>query len=358
MHLGFSLTPFGHHPSAWRETPQVEQLGFDALLSQVAQADAAGLDFVLLSDRLGARPIDTLSPVATPIEPTLLVAALATKASRIGFLAAAATGQHEPYNLARRFASLDQISNGRCGWIVLPTAGQFARDREYVELVNGLWDSWEDDAFVYDKAQGRFFAPEKMHVLHHRGEHFSVRGPLNVNRSAQGRPVIAQILAAETRVLAAHAAEVVFLQENSHASTAEALGEFLRTLEAVNRPRSDLRLLANVLPFVADTHAEAQALHDRMLDESGVRAESLPGISLIGSPAEISEALETSFRTSGLDGFTILPPTLAAANVFFTAVIPEMRQKGLINETAGATLRDHLALSRPSHPATRQEHAS
>src|SRR5689334_8775283 len=115
IHLGLSLTPFGHDPTAWKGARH-EALGFDALLKQVELAEEAGFDFVWLADSMGERPVDTLSPLATPFEPTTLASALATKTTSIGLIATAGTHQHEPYNLARRFASLDWISHGRAGW--------------------------------------------------------------------------------------------------------------------------------------------------------------------------------------------------------------------------------------------------
>lgn len=351
MHLGFSLTPFGHHPAAWHDAPGSERLGFDALLLQVLAAEKADFDFVLLSDRLGVRPLDDLSPVATPFEPTTLVAALATRTRHIGFLAAASTRQHEPYNLARRFASLDQISKGRTGWVALPTPGEFARDREYLGLIGELWDSWEDDAFIYDKSEGRFFKPGKMHVLNHKGEHFAVRGPLNVNRSPQGKPVIAQVLTADNGLLAAYTGEAVLLQADSPGSTAEILNDFARSLEIAGRGRKDVRLLANVVPYAAATHREAQALHDRLRASEDVATQRLSGADLIGTPIEIADTLEAWFKRDHLDGFTILPPTLAAASAFFNDVVPELRRRELIKPRSGKTLRDHLKLSRPAHPA-------
>jgi alkanesulfonate monooxygenase SsuD/methylene tetrahydromethanopterin reductase-like flavin-dependent oxidoreductase (luciferase family) len=358
MRLGYSLTPFGHQASAWRDGATVENLGFDALLSQVASAENAGFDFVLLSDRLGARPLDDLSPVATPFEPTTLVAALATRTARIGFLAAASTRQHEPYNLARRFASLDSISKGRSGWLALAAPGEFPRDREYLSLVSALWDSWEDDAFVYDKTEGRFFQPDKMHVLGHRGEYFAVRGPLNVNRSPQGKPVVAQMLGNENGVLAAYAADLVLLQSGSPAGAAEAVGDFNRTLEAVGRSRKQVRLLANVIPFVAATREKAQALHDRLQASATADVGSSLGAILIGTPDEMADALHTWFKASGLDGFTILPPSLAAAETFVNDVAPRLRRPDPVEAKPAGTLRDRLGLNRPPHPATRLEHAS
>ncbi|EJB06443.1 flavin-dependent oxidoreductase, F420-dependent methylene-tetrahydromethanopterin reductase [Rhizobium leguminosarum bv. trifolii WSM597] len=358
MYLGFSLTPFGHHPAAWRGAAEIANLGFEALLSQVARAEQAGLDFVLLSDRLGARPVDDLSPVATPFEPTTLVAALATRARRIGFLAAAATHQHEPYNLARRFASLESISNGRTGWVAVTTGNGEDRDREYVDLVGALWDSWEDDAFIYDKEKGRFFQPDKMHVLNHKGEHFSVRGPLNVSRSPQGKPVLAQVLTDENRALAAHAAELVFLQSSSPTGAEEAAFDFIRSLEAADR-RRDARILANLVPFIAATQTEAQALHDALQAVEDISKQPLSGAILIGTPIAIVDSLQQWLEAGQIDGFAILPPTLEIADLFLAEVAPELQRRGLIGRTkAGSTLRDYLNLPRPAHPAATWERAS
>ncbi|MBW6424216.1 LLM class flavin-dependent oxidoreductase [Rhizobium sp. XQZ8] len=359
MHLGFSLTPFGHHPSAWREGGTPEKLGFDALLSQVEQAEEAGFDFVLLADRLGQRPTDDLSPVATPFEPTTLVAALATRARRIGFLAAAATAQHEPYNLARRFASLDQISRGRTGWVALPTAGDPGRDAEYLGLVRALWDSWEDDAFIYDKAAGRFFEPGKMRVLGHKGEHFAVRGPLNVNRSPQGRPVVAQFLNGEARVLAAHHAELILLQEATPENANEAADDFAHLLEANGRRREDVRILANVVPVIGESSEAAQAAsHALRFSEADRAMQPLSAARLVGTPVEIADALAQWLGAGQVDGFTILPPTVAIGNLFFSDVVPELRRRGLIETKSGFTLRDRLGLSRPFYPAAELERVS
>ncbi|MBY2915118.1 LLM class flavin-dependent oxidoreductase [Rhizobium leguminosarum] len=352
MHLGFSLTPFGHHPAAWRNAGTPGHLGFDSLLSQIAKAEEAGFDFVLLPDRLGARPVDDLSPIATPFEPTTLVAALATKARRIGFLAAAATSQHEPYNLARRFASLDQISGGRTGWVALPASGDFERDQEYLRLVGALWDSWEDDAFIYDKQQGRFFEPSKMHVLNHRGKHFTVRGPLNVNRSPQGKPVIAQFLSGGSKTLAAHSAEIVLLQDRTLESANDTAADFVRVLEATGRQRRDVRILANIVPIIAETSEAAHAASDALRFGEAERAsQPLSASRLVGTPAEIADTLQRWFETGNLDGFTILPPTLGTADLFLAEVAPELQRRSLTGKIkAGSTLREYLGLPRPAHP--------
>jgi alkanesulfonate monooxygenase SsuD/methylene tetrahydromethanopterin reductase-like flavin-dependent oxidoreductase (luciferase family) len=353
------LTPFGHHPSAWRQSRALEKLGFDALLSQVLGAEESGVDFVLLSDRLGIRPLDDLSPVATPFEPTTLVAALATKARRIGFLVAATTRQHEPYNLARRLASLDIISDGRTGWLAIGGANDSERDEEYLGLVSALWDSWEDDAFVYDKMRGRFFWPEKMHVLNHKGKNFSVRGPLNVNRSPQGKPVLAEILGEENGVLNALTVEVALLHADTLKGAIDIAHKFVRTAEAVGRKRGDIRILTNVMPVVAENSKDAFRINEALQPSDEDRLhQPLLAARLIGTPLEVADAMEQWLKDNPLDGFTILPPTLEIAECFLSTVVPELRRRGLIKSKSSATFREQLNLARPVHPAADLERAS
>jgi alkanesulfonate monooxygenase SsuD/methylene tetrahydromethanopterin reductase-like flavin-dependent oxidoreductase (luciferase family) len=306
MHFGLSLTPFGHDKAAWSQAGR-EALGFDGLLAQVLLAEQAGFDFVWLADRGAQRPIDRLSPLATPFEPTTLVSALSTKARSIGFLAAAATYQHEPYNLARRFASLDTISKGRSGWTIVAGADE-ARDCEYVDVVLSLWDSWEDDAFIYDKANSRFFVPQKMHVQNHKGAHFSVRGPLNVNRSAQGRPV----LAAQAWSPVADLAEIVFADAGADMAVFQGKSPIFRT----------------VTDFA-------------------------------GTPIETADRLQAESERGKLQGFVLMPPTSAAFAGFVERVVPELRRRRLLGQSpAGATLRERLGLPYPVHPAAVTERAS
>lgn len=350
MHIGISITPFGHHPAAWREKSE-DAIHFNALAAQVKKAEEGGLDFAFFADRLGQRPLNDLSPQAVPFEPTTLVAALATVVRRIGLIATAATTQHEPYNLARRFASLDTISKGRAGWNVVVSPEATARDQEYLEVVNGLWDSWEDDAFLYDKASGRFFLPKKMHLLDHKGEYFTVRGPLNVNRSPQGKSVVSHVLTADTAEIAAHSAELVFIDPASVDEARTLVSDFTQRLERHGRKRSEVRILANVIPFIGATKSDAQQLHDRLgaLSPDGERP---GGLEVIGTPLDIADALQA---WSGIvDGFTVLPPVAPeGVNAFVDHVIPELRKRGLFrNSYADTTLREHLGLQRPRHPAS------
>jgi N-acetyl-S-(2-succino)cysteine monooxygenase len=354
MHIGVSLSPFGHHPAAWREAtgprhaPDIEYFA-----AQARKAQDGGFDFVFFADAGARRPQTQLSPQAVPFEPTILVAALATLARRIGFVATAATGQHEIYNLARRIASLDLISQGRVGWNFLASGQSDAWNAEYVEVVGALWDSWDEDAFVYDKTAGRFFVPQKMHVLEHRGRHFTVRGPLNVNRSPQGKPVIAHVLTPQTMAIAAHSAEVMFLASASPEHSDALLAELPALLRIHGRQRSDIRVLANIVPWIGATTTQARDTFDRLnalsLPEP---AETQPGRDVIGTAAEVADTLQEFFETGQIDGFTILPPVASGGlDAFVDFVVPELRRRGLLRARyEGTTLRDHLALEQARQP--------
>lgn len=349
MLLGYALSPFGHHPDAWRQARDGRLLGFDALLDQVSAAETAGFDFVLLADRVGLRPVDDLSSVAVPFEPTLLASALATRVKRIGILAAAVTAQHEPYNLARRFASLDLITKGRAGWMVVADGADAAREREYVDVVKTLWDSFEDDAFVYDKVAGRFFDPSKMHIAHHSRTHFSVRGPLNVNRSPQGRPVMAHLLDGGNDTLAFETGELLLLQARAAEDLVRTAGRTIKAIESAGRRREDIRILASIGPVIASA---AQDMNERLeLSGEDRTAQPLLATRLLGTPRMIVDQLQELKAVADLDGFTILPPTLEMGQRFVADVVPEFRQRGLINDGSDATLRDRLRLARPVRPA-------
>ena len=354
MHIGVSLSPFGHHPAAWREaTGARRRLDVGKFAAQSRKAQDAGFDFVLFADAQTRRPQTQLSPQAVPFEPTTLVAALATLARRIGFVATAATSQHELYNLARRFASLDLISQGRVGWNLVASGPSDAWNAEYIEVVGALWDSWDEDAFVYDKIAGRVFVPQKMHVLNHRGAHFTVRGPLNVNRSPQGKPVIAHVLTPQTMAIATRSADVMFLASASREDSDALLVEVRRLLQIQGRPRSNVRVLANIIPWIGATTTHARDTFDRLNALSTSEpADMWQGREVIGTAAEVADALQESFETGRIDGFTILPPVAPSGlDAFVDFVVPELRRRGLLRDRyEGTTLRDHLALDQPRQP--------
>ncbi len=355
MHLGISLSAFGHHPAAWRQpgtTPRA--LDFGHLAAQAQKAQEGALDFVLLGDAQARRPRIDLPPQTLPFEPTTLVAALATHVKKIGFVVTAASAQHELYNLARRFASLDLISQGRIGWNLVASGPTASWDEEYVAVVTALWGSWDADAFVYDKAAGRFFEPQKMHVLDHRGEHFTVRGPLNVNPSPQGKPLIAQALTPERPAPLAHSTELMLVADESREAGRVRVSEALRLLASRGRHPSAVRSLANVIPWIGATRAEARNRFEQINELSPQGSpESMQGSEVIGTATDIADALHESFERGEFDGFTILPP-LAPGDVhaFVDRVVPELQRRGVFRvRYEGATLRAHLGLKYSRRPA-------
>jgi len=355
MHLGLSLSPFGHHPAAWRQPGAMRQaLDFGQLAAQVQKAEEGALDFVLLGDAPARRPCVDLPPQTTPFEPTTLVAALATRVKKIGFVVTAGSAQHELYNLARRFASLDLISQGRIGWNLVASGPTISWNKEYVAVVTALWGSWDADAFVYDKSAGRFFEPNKMRVLEHRGEHFTVRGPLNVNPSSQGKPLIAQALTAETFDFVAHSTELLLVTNASQEAGRGMVIEARQLLASQGRDPAEVRSLANVVPWIGATRAEAWNRFHQINELSSQESlESRQGYDVIGTATDIADALQESFERGEFDGFTILPPIAPVdLHAFVDCVVPELRRRGLFRaHYEGAALRHHLSLKPSRRPA-------
>ncbi|TGT73452.1 MULTISPECIES: LLM class flavin-dependent oxidoreductase [unclassified Mesorhizobium] len=298
-------------------------LDFGQISAFVQKAEAAGVDMVIISDSAD-------EPSTSPFEATTLLAALATVTNRIGLVASASTLAHQPYNLARRFASLDVISHGRVGWNATLRqnpceAANFSRPEgfsdddfrrraeEYIGIVRGLWRGWDADALLFDKAGGRFHDPGKMHFLDHKGEFFSVRGPLNVARSPQDTPVLLMSGLNETdRDFASRVADVILIEEQS--------------VEAANAATADLRRRA----LAADRKPEGVKV---LLT---VAIESEPPI----------DGLRSLLGSSGCDGFNlVLPADVAALQNFTDRVLPELQHHSLAGRGQhGATLRDHLGL--------------
>ncbi|MCV3206206.1 LLM class flavin-dependent oxidoreductase [Mesorhizobium sp. YC-39] len=314
MHLAVSL-------NIAAAAGQATQLTFSDIASFVRQLEAVGLDMVVLADGVpgngGSR---------SPFEATTLLAALATVTSRIGLVAATSTVAHQPYNLARRFASLDIISHGRVGWNATMAqdpreAAHFSRPEgfspeefrrraeEFIGIVQGLWKGWDADALLFDKAGGRFHDPEKMHLLDHKGEFFSVRGPLNVARSPQDTPVLVMSgLAEADHDFAARAADVILLDEGPSAG------------------------------------AKADDLRRRAL-VAGRRADTLKVLITVAA-----QRLEASLGPEGCDGFNVvLPADLSALDDFADRVLPELRHRDL-PRPEGTTLRAHLGLGGSDRP--------
>jgi alkanesulfonate monooxygenase len=303
LHLGAVMRPVAIHTAWWRhpEADPGANFSLQHLARFIRTLEQARFDAFFMADHLAVlnMPAQALrrSATVTSFEPMTLLSALAMVTERIGLVATASTTFDAPYHVARRFASLDHISNGRAGWNVVTTANpdaalnfglsehvghdeRYRRAREFYSVVTGLWDSWADDAWRHDQASGIFFDPEKMHVLDHKGEHLAVRGPLNIARPIQGWPVIVQAGASDAgRQFAAETAEVVF----GSSRTIEEAREFYKDVKdratAAGRSSDHCKILPGAMVTVGRSNAEAQA--KKALLDSLVHPESgMPNLSI------------------------------------------------------------------------------
>ncbi|AWN51628.1 LLM class flavin-dependent oxidoreductase [Methylobacterium sp. 17Sr1-1] len=282
LHLGAFMRPVGIHTAWWRYPGGLPDANFNFrhLARFARELEAAKFDAFFMADHLAVlnMPVEALkrSATVTSFDPATLLPALAVVTERIGLVATASTTYDQPFHVARRFASLDHLSNGRAGWNVVTTsnpdaaknfglehhpehADRYDRAHEFVTVVKGLWDSFADDAFLRDVASGIFFDPDKMHVLDHQGPHLSVRGPLNVARPVQGWPVIVQAGASEAgRQLAAETAEVIFGAAASLEDGRRFAEDVRGRMVAAGRDPDHLKILPACFVVVGDSVEEAR----------------------------------------------------------------------------------------------------
>ena len=260
MRLGAFVHETGQHVAAWRHPEAYAEAGtsFAQAVAVAQTAERGKFDLLFLADSAAVSlsgNADSRGRMGKVVkfEPMTVLSALAAVTTHLGLVATSTTTFNEPYTLARQFASLDQISGGRAGWNLVTSnnegdalnygreqhlshADRYDRAIEFAEVVNGLWDSWDDDAFIRDKESGVFFDPSKMHVLNHKGKHFQVRGPLNVARSPQGRPVLVQAGASDTgRDVAARLAELVFTAQTTFEQAKEFYADVMARLPKFGR---------------------------------------------------------------------------------------------------------------------------
>ncbi|AKF53651.1 MULTISPECIES: LLM class flavin-dependent oxidoreductase [Pseudomonas syringae group] len=432
MKLGAFLMATGHHVAAWRhpDVPADAGLDFKHYRHVARVAEAAKFDALFVADSVAAATGDIASRMARSdhFEPLTLLSALSAVTEHIGLIATATTTYNEPYHVARKFASLDHLSGGRAGWNLVTSdaaaeaqnfgraehvghAERYSRAREFHQVVTGLWDSWADDAFTRDKASGEYYDPGRLHVLNHQGEHFSVKGPLNVARSPQGQPVVVQAGSSEVgRDLAAQTAEVVFTAQTSLASAQAFYADLKGRLSAYGRAVDSLKIMPGVFIVVAETEALAKAkfesfqelvepqvgvaLLGRMLGNFDLSGYPLDGplpelpltdsgqrsrqkllteladqenltlaqlgrriaggrghYSLIGTPEQIADELQRWFEQGAADGFNVLVPHLPGGlEDVARLLVPELQRRGLFRtEYEGTTLRENLGLQRPAY---------
>jgi FMN-dependent oxidoreductase (nitrilotriacetate monooxygenase family) len=284
LHFNLFLHDTGHHEASWRlpGSDPHSHLSLAAHQHLARVAEEAKFDSVFLADS----PVLCSDPGRRPsgkLEPTLLLAALAVSTSRIGLIATASTSYNEPYNLARRFASLDHLSAGRAGWNIVTTAGdaaarnygledqplhrtRYERADEFLDVSTKLWDSWADDAIVADKQAGVHARQDRVHGIGHRGTFFRVDGPLNVPRSPQAYPLLVQAGSSEDgKEFAAKWADAVFTAQPTLGESQAFYADLKRRAAAAGRDPGHVVVLPGIVPVIGDTEAEAREL-DAELD--------------------------------------------------------------------------------------------
>jgi N-acetyl-S-(2-succino)cysteine monooxygenase len=426
MHLGVYAVGTGNHIAGWRH-PGATSSGedFAAFKTITASAERGKLDFVFVGDSL-AFLVEGHPGQMVRFEPTTLLSALASVTSRIGLVGTASTSYSEPYNIARQFSSLDHLSAGRAGWNVVTTTLTEAAQNygyeelpehdlryeiatEFVEVVQGLWDTWEDGGRVLNKQTGQYYDPSKVHVLDHKGKHFSVKGPLNLTRAPQGHPIIVQAGASTSgRQLAARYAEVVFAVQLDKDECRAFYDDVKKQVVAFGRRAEHCNIMPGLVTVVGRTDEEARAKLAQLMEyvdpTSAMRTLSrrfghdmskfpldgpvpdLPlsnlmhsynkvasskarrlglklrdlyneiavarGYPLVcGSPTTVADFMEEWFKDGAVDGFTLLPAHFPEAfDDFIDLVIPELQKRGLFRKDyQGTMLRDHLGLPMPQN---------
>jgi FMN-dependent oxidoreductase (nitrilotriacetate monooxygenase family) len=426
MHLGLFLLGTGSHVAGWRMPGAVTSFqDIAAIRAMAAQAERACFDLIFMGDNLYADP-DAHPSYTLRLEPLTMLAALAMTTTHIGLGATVSTTYSDPWSVARAFASLDHISGGRAAWNAVTTssalaganfgrihpnhAERYAVAGEFLDVVMGLWDGWADDALVADRATGQYLDPAKLRALNHNGPHFQVKGPLNIGRTPQGRPVILQAGGSEAGLdLAARSADVVFSVVQDLGEAQAQYAALKSRLAAHGRRPEDVSVLPGVMPVVGRTEREAldklnqlqsfiNPRNARMLlaERLGVNLDAhemdaplnavalkegshgftqsllnkarrdnltlrdvynLLGAArghwvLCGSAEQVADTLQAWFEGGAADGFNVMPSHFPDGfEDFIELVVPILQERGLFRTRyAGPMLRDQLGLKRPPSP--------
>lgn len=424
--LNAAVLGLGLHMGAWRyreDDPfDYTKIEFYQEIGRIAEAGC--LQAVFLADTLAVAEENFERPNFGAMDPTIVLAAVASVTRHVGLVATASTTYNEPYNLARRIATLDHLSRGRASWNIVTTFipdvaanfgtaelpnhdDRYERAEEFVDVVTRLWDSWEDDALVGDKVTGRFADASRVHVINHRGAHYTVRGPITLPRSPQGRPVLYQSgSSGPGRDLAARFADAVFTPQNTIAAAQEFRADVRRRTKERGRSPDDIKIIPGLLPVLGGTVAEARARKDK-LDELGGQSElkklalrvglrvddlkldePLPlelikenhhfrasegfrdavvrlaveekltvreilyrngggHVQVVGTPEQVADLIETWYREGAVDGFNLMIDVLPdGLRDFVEQVIPILQRRGVFRrEYVGTTLRSNLGLA-------------
>ncbi|UXS04747.1 LLM class flavin-dependent oxidoreductase [Agrobacterium tumefaciens] len=420
--FGIMLQGAGGHMNAWRHpsSPVDASVNLDFFKTIALKAEAAGIAFAFVADGLYINE-KSIPHFLNRFEPLTILSALATVTNRIGLAGTVSTSYSDPFTIARQFASLDLISCGRGGWnaVTTPlegTAKNYSRNHpehalryeiadEYLEVVKGLWDSWDDDAFTRNRDSGQFFDREKLHTLGHKGRFFQVEGPLNIQRSAQGQPVIFQAGSSDAGVgLAGKHADAVFTNGVSLEDNQTFSRRVKQAAVAQGRSADHVKIFPGIGPIVGRTQAEAEekynvirnlisideALaylgrffdhHDfsaydldapfpelgdigknsfrsttdrikRVAKEQGqtLREAALgaatPREGFVGTPDAVATKLIEWFDSGAADGFILGFPVIAEGfDDFARHVLPILEERGYFDpELRGVTLRENLDL--------------
>lgn len=427
MHLGVFVLGTGNHMAGWRWDGAFSSHMELPVMQEIARiAERGKFDLLFISDAVAMDPTDHPSFMCR-FEPTTLISVLSAYTKHIGLGATVSTSFSEPFNVARMFGSIDHISGGRAAWNVVTSSNQrsamnfnldehlehefrYERANEFVDVVRGLWDCWDDGAIVADRATGRFIDPDKVRPLNHRGRFFKVRGPLNMARCPQGHPVIIQAGGSPSGLeLAARTADVVFSVVQQLEPAKRAYADLKGRMAKYGRPPEALSVLPGVMPIVGSSDAEAReklaklqtwvnttnaltlvtsrigydvtahpldgpvpppplseggrtfhnvlydlARRERMTlrDLFNLTAAARGHWVLCGTPKTIADTLEQWFVEGAADGFNILPAWFPGAfSEFVDLVVPLLQRRGLFrHDYEGLTLRDHFGLPRVLPP--------
>lgn len=420
--FGIMLQGAGSHMHAWRHpsSPVDASVNFDFIKNTALKAEAAGIAFGFVADGLYINE-KSIPHFLNRYEPLTVLSALASVTSRIGLAGTVSTSYSDPFTVARQFASLDLLSGGRAGWnaVTTPlegTARNYSRQhpehalryeiaQEYLDVVKGLWDSWDDDAFIRNRETGQFFERDKLHQLDHKGRFFQVEGPLNIQRSAQGQPVVFQAGSSDAGIgLAGRHADAVFTHSVSLEENRIFRTRVQQAAIAQGRGADDVKIFPGIGPIVGRTRAEAEEKYriirelitlddalaylgryfdhhdftqydpdapfpelgdigrnsfrsttDRIkqvareqgqtLREAALAAAS-PRDQFIGTPEKIADDLVRWIEAGAADGFILGFPVIAEGLEDFTAlVLPILKDRGYFDgELSGSTLRENLGL--------------